>query len=637
MLACARIGAVHAVVFAGFSAEALRDRINDAQAKVLITADGGFRRGQTHPPQARRRLRRQGDAVHPARRHRQARPFPAPRQGRPRPLVPPPDPGGRRPTASRTRATARTRSSSSTPPAPPASRRASSTPPAATWSAPTRRPSRSSTCGTTTSTGARRTSVGSRAIRTSSTARWRRGATCVMYEGAPDWPDRDRFWKIIEKHGVSILYTAPTAIRAFMKWGTEWPAKHDLSSLRLLGTRRRADQPGGVDVVLQEHRPGPLPDRGHLVADRDRHDHGQHAAGDGRDAAGQRPACPCPACASACSTAAKEEIKEGGGFLAHHASLAGDAARTSGATRSATGRPTGRNGTSQRTSPPTAPNAPQDGYLTLLGRVDDVLNVAGHRIGTMEVESALVDTPGCGRGRRRRRRRIRSRDRRSSRSSRSKEGSRPTQDGGRPEGTGRSRRSAPSPGRPRSSSAPICPRRAAARSCAACCATSARARSSATPRTLADAAVVERTQAPVRGEGGGLTWDRPQLPASASCSLTTTTALDRRALCACSGPRATRPPAADGEEGVRLAAQEPPDLILLDFMMPLKNSSTFADLQNIARLRNVPVAPAVMTAFGQNIGETHGVSEKPPSNIRGRLEKPFEMNVILERVAARWT
>ena len=57
-----------------------------------------------------------------------------------------------------------------------------------------------------------------------------------MYEGAPDWPEKDRFWEIVERYGVTIFYTAPTAIRAFMKWGTEWPAKHDLSSLRLLGS-----------------------------------------------------------------------------------------------------------------------------------------------------------------------------------------------------------------------------------------------------------------------------------------------------------------------------------------------------------------------------------------------------------------
>ena len=62
------------------------------------------------------------------------------------------------------------------------------------------------------------------------------GATCVMYEGAPDWPEKDRFWDICERHGVTILYTAPTAIRAFMKWGDEYPAQHDLSMLRLLGS-----------------------------------------------------------------------------------------------------------------------------------------------------------------------------------------------------------------------------------------------------------------------------------------------------------------------------------------------------------------------------------------------------------------
>ena len=62
------------------------------------------------------------------------------------------------------------------------------------------------------------------------------GATVVMYEGAPDWPEKDRFWRIVARHGVTIFYTAPTAIRAFMRWGTDWPAKHDLSSLRLLGS-----------------------------------------------------------------------------------------------------------------------------------------------------------------------------------------------------------------------------------------------------------------------------------------------------------------------------------------------------------------------------------------------------------------
>ncbi len=75
------------------------------------------------------------------------------------------------------------------------------------------------------------------------------GATTVMYEGAPNHPREDRFWEIIEKYRVSIFYTAPTAIRAFIKWGDQWPAKHDLSSLRAAGHGGRADQSRGVDVV----------------------------------------------------------------------------------------------------------------------------------------------------------------------------------------------------------------------------------------------------------------------------------------------------------------------------------------------------------------------------------------------------
>ncbi len=85
------------------------------------------------------------------------------------------------------------------------------------------------------------------------------GATQVMYEGTPDTPHQGRWWEIVAKYGVTILYTAPTAIRTFMKWGEEIPAEHDLSSLRLLGSRRRADQPRGVDVVPPGHRRRPAP------------------------------------------------------------------------------------------------------------------------------------------------------------------------------------------------------------------------------------------------------------------------------------------------------------------------------------------------------------------------------------------
>ena len=101
------------------------------------------------------------------------------------------------------------------------------------------------------------------------------GATSLMFEGVPNYPDAGRFWEIVEKHGVNQFYTAPTAIRALMKAGDEWPAKYDLSEPARARHGRRADQPRGVDVVLREHRPRARADRRHVVADRDRrpHDH----------------------------------------------------------------------------------------------------------------------------------------------------------------------------------------------------------------------------------------------------------------------------------------------------------------------------------------------------------------------------
>ena len=85
------------------------------------------------------------------------------------------------------------------------------------------------------------------------------GVTQVMYEGTPDWPDKDRLWKIIEKYGVTIFHTAPTAIRTFMRWGTEFPAKHNLKSPAAARLGRRADQSGSVDVVPQVYRRGRCP------------------------------------------------------------------------------------------------------------------------------------------------------------------------------------------------------------------------------------------------------------------------------------------------------------------------------------------------------------------------------------------
>ena len=80
------------------------------------------------------------------------------------------------------------------------------------------------------------------------------GATVLMYEGAPDWPEKDRFWALIERHGVTIFYTAPTAIRAFMRWGTEWPAEARSVVAPPARIGRRADQSRGVDVVSRAHR-----------------------------------------------------------------------------------------------------------------------------------------------------------------------------------------------------------------------------------------------------------------------------------------------------------------------------------------------------------------------------------------------
>ena len=238
MLACARIGAVHSVVFGGFSAESLRDRINDAQAKVLITADGGYRRGHIVALKAIADEALQGT---PSIEH-----VVVLKRGGDKP-IPVVMKEGRDQWYHELMAAAPARCE-------PESMDAEDMLYILYTSGTTGKPK-----GIVHTTGGYL--VGTYATTKmvfdlreddvywcTADLGWvtghsyvvygplANGATVVMYEGAPDWPLKDRFWALIEKYGVTVLYTAPTAIRAFMRWGTEWPERHDLSSLRLLGS-----------------------------------------------------------------------------------------------------------------------------------------------------------------------------------------------------------------------------------------------------------------------------------------------------------------------------------------------------------------------------------------------------------------
>ena len=388
MLACARIGAIHSIVFGGFSAEALKDRINDARAKLLITADGGYRRGSVLP------LKQYADealAHCPSIENvvvvkRGGAEFPVHiREGR--------DHWWHRLLQD-----------------------------APAWCEPAPMDSEDIlyilyTSGTTGKPKGIIHTTGGYLTGVAATARWvfdlkdsdvfwctadigwvtghsytvygplALGATTVMYEGAPDWPARDRFWDICARHGVTVFYTAPTAIRAFMKWGAEHIQKHDLSRLRLIGT---VGEPINPEVWVWYHQTvggGSCPvvdtwwqtETGHILI---------------TPLPGLTPlkpgsaTFPFPGISADVVDAHGRSVKEGGGYLVLTKPWPG-------MLRGIWGNPERYQAGYWSRFPGvyfTGDGAKRDadGYLWLLGRVDDVLNVAGHRLGTAEVESALV-------------------------------------------------------------------------------------------------------------------------------------------------------------------------------------------------------------------------------------------------------
>jgi acetyl-CoA synthetase len=390
MLACARIGAVHSVVFGGFSSEAIKDRLNDSQAKLIITADGGYRRGAIVP------LKKNVDealkdnaVVERVIVYRRANNDISIKEGR--------DVWWHR-EMEYVDARCEPEALDSEDPLY-----------ILYTSGSTGKPK-----GILHTTGGYLLGV---TITTkyvfdlheddlywcSADIGWvtghsyvvygplSSGATTFMYEGAPNWPELDRFWKIIEKYAITVFYTAPTAIRAFIRWGDAYPKGHDLSSLRLLGTVGEPINPeawmwyrtviGGdrcpiVDTWWQTETGGimitPLP--------------------------GAIPTKPGSATlpffgvdAAVVDETGKEVPANVGGKLIIRKpwpsmlrTIWGDKARYEKQYWSDfpgfyfTGDGARRD---------------EDGYFWIVGRIDDVLNVAGHRLGTSEIESALVSHP----------------------------------------------------------------------------------------------------------------------------------------------------------------------------------------------------------------------------------------------------
>jgi acetyl-CoA synthetase len=387
MLACARIGAPHSVVFGGFAPDSLRDRINDCKAKIVITADGGYRRGGIVPlkkntdealkecPQVTTVIvcKRTGHEIDWQKDRdvwwddfvKEADAYVKPvaldsedmlyllytsgSTGKPKGIIH--TTGGYLTGVSAThRMIFDIRDED------------------VYWC----------TADIGWVTGHSYIVYGPLA----------NGATSVMYEGTPDWPDKDRFWRIVEKYGVTILYTAPTAIRTFVRWGEQYPNRCNLSSLRLLGTVGEPINPEAWVWYWKVIGGGRCP-----VVDTW-----------WQTETGQILITPLPGitvCKPGSATFA---------FPGVDAEVVNDKGEPAQAGYLVLRKPwpamlRGIYGDPERYTKQYWSQMPgvyftgdgakrdKDGYIWLLGRIDDVMNISGHRVSTMEVESALVDHP----------------------------------------------------------------------------------------------------------------------------------------------------------------------------------------------------------------------------------------------------
>jgi acetyl-CoA synthetase len=391
MLACARIGAPHSVVFGGFSAEALKDRINDAEAKVLITADGGYRRGAVVPlkQNAEEALKETPTIEHvvTVRRTGTEHPFVEGRDHWYHELI---------------------ADESTECPAEPMD--AEDLLYLLYTSGTTGKPK-----GIVHTTGGYLTGVATThrmifdihdddVYWCAADIGWVTGhsyivygplanhTTGILYEGAPDWPDKDRLWEIAERYKATILYTAPTAIRAFMRWGTEYPEKHDLSSLRLLGSVGEPINPEAW-VWYWKYIGG---ERCPVVDTWWQTETGQILITPLPGITPLKPGSatfPFPGIeADVVDEAGKSVPLGGGGYLVLRRPWPGVFRTIYGDPDRYVENYFGKYGNETYLAGDGA-KRDEDGYYWLLGRIDDVMNVAGHRLSTYEIESALVDDP----------------------------------------------------------------------------------------------------------------------------------------------------------------------------------------------------------------------------------------------------